>query len=138
MHELRLRLKVEVKRGHMIRILLVDDQPTIRSMLRMRLGLEPDLLVVGEATDGIEALRWARNLAPDVVVLDLDTPRIDGLAATRALRFVAPQTQVVILTIHDSARMRDRALEAGAMALVPKQADDSLLLSAVRRVGAGG
>lgn len=138
MHELRLRLKVEVKRGHMIRILLVDDQPAIRSMLKMRLGLEPDLQVVGEAIDGIEALGWVRNLAPDVVVMDVDTPRIDGLAATEALRFVAPQTQVVILTIHDSARMRDRAREAGAMAFVTKQTDDSFLLNAIRRAGTGG
>ena len=119
----------------MVRILLVDDQPALRSMLKLRLELEPDLQVVGEAADGLAALRAARATAPDVVVIDAEIPRMDGFAATEALQVIAPHVRVVILTIHDSAPWRDRAREAGASAFVPKQADDAYLLSAIRRAG---
>jgi len=122
----------------MIRVLLVDDQPAIRRMLKLRLGLEPDLQVVGEAGDGLEALRWTRHLTPDVVVMDVDIPRMDGLAVTEALHLVAPQSRVVILTMHDTRPVRERAREAGALAFVPKQADEVLLLSAIRHSGAAG
>lgn len=116
-----------------IKILLVDDQSAIRVGLRMRLMLEPDLEIIGEAADGVDALRRARNLAPDVVVMDVDLPRLDGLAATEALQIMAPRCRVVILTLHDSAPMRVRAQEAGAAAFVSKHAGDMPLLAAIRR-----
>lgn len=115
-----------------IRVLIVDDQAAIRDGLRMRLALESDVQVVGTASDGLEALRWAHKLNPDVVVMDVEMPHMDGIAATEALHFVAPLSVVVILSIYDSPRLRERAHEAGAAAFVAKQAGDAVLLAAIR------
>jgi len=98
----------------------------------MRLALEPDMKVVGEANDGVEALRWARNLDPDVVVMDVEMPRMDGFASAEALRLLTPRSLVVFLTIHDSRYVRERAREAGAAAVVVKQAGEGALLAAIR------
>jgi DNA-binding NarL/FixJ family response regulator len=116
-----------------INILLVDDQPAVREGLKMRFALEPDLKVVGEARDGVEALRYARALKPDVIVMDVEMPRMDGIAATEALQLLSPQSVVVLLTIHDNSRTREKAREAGAAALVAKQAGDAALLAAIRQ-----
>lgn len=111
----------------MIDILLVDDQPTVRKGLRMRLALEPDVQVVGEAGDGVEAVRLAATLRPNVVVMDVEMPGMDGLAATRVLHTAVPESAVVILTLHDDATTRQRAQDAGAAAFVGKhQAADTL------------
>ena len=77
---------------HMIRVILVDDQITVRHGLRMRLMLEPDMLVVGEAGDGQEALHLALSLSPDVVLMDIEMPGMDGIAATEAMKAQAPQS----------------------------------------------
>lgn len=120
----------------MVTVLLADDQPSVREGLRLRLALEPDLRVVGEAGDGMEALDRARRLKPDVVVIDVEMPRLDGVTATAALRAIAPQCAIVILTIHDDTPTRARADAAGATAFVAKAAGDAALIKAIRHAAA--
>lgn len=115
----------------MITLLVVDDQPSVRRGLRMRLALEPDLMTLGEASNGLEALTAVGALNPDVVVMDVDMPHMDGIAATQRLARVAPATAVVILSIHDDEATRQRARAAGAAAFVAKQAGDRALLEAI-------
>src|SRR6266545_6139908 len=122
----------------MIRLLLVDDQPGTRRGLRMRLALEPDLVVVGEAADGAAAIPLARDLSPDVVIMDVEMPVMDGIRATSQLREIAPKTSVVILSLYDDPATRARANEAGAVAFVAKQCMEEPLLSAIRQAATNG
>jgi CheY-like chemotaxis protein len=116
----------------MITIVLVDDQPAVRAGLRMRLALEADIQIIGEARDGHEALDIVARLKPDIVITDMEMPVMDGLAATREIQSLAPETRVIILTIRDDETTRRRAREAGAAGFVSKHADDVLLLNAIR------
>jgi DNA-binding NarL/FixJ family response regulator len=120
----------------MIRVLLVDDQAIVRRGLRVLFHLEPDLEVVGEASTGTEALRLARALKPDVVLMDIAMPQMDGIEATAALHKVVPQSVVVMLSIHDDTQTRGRALAAGAVAFVEKRGATETLLSAIRQAAA--
>ena len=120
----------------MIRVLLVDDQAVVRRALRGRLHLEPDLEVVGEASSGSEALSLARELTPDVVLMDVEMPGMDGIEATTALCHAVPQSAVVILSIHNDAQTHGRAQEAGAVAFVEKRGETENLLSAIRLAAA--
>jgi DNA-binding NarL/FixJ family response regulator len=120
----------------MIRVLLVDDQSIVRRGLRVRFRLEPDLQVVGEASTGTEAISRARELTPDVVLMDLEMPEMDGIAATTALRRMVPQSAVVILSIHDDALIRRQAQAAGAVAFVEKRGATDSLLVAIRQAAA--
>jgi DNA-binding NarL/FixJ family response regulator len=121
----------------MIKLLLVDDEPSVRRGLRIRLTFEPDVEVVGEAAGGAEALRQVTALAPDVVVMDVAMPDMDGLMATAALRERAPTAAVVILSLYDDAATRRRAHDAGAVAFVGKyEAPDSLVV-AIRQAAGG-
>src|ERR1700740_2519358 len=97
----------------MIRLLLVDDQPAVRRGLGMRLHMEPDIEVVGEASTGREALSMAQTLSPDVVLMDVEMPDMDGIEATAALRMAVSQSAVVILSIHDDEHTRQGAQVAG-------------------------
>ena len=117
----------------MIRLLLVDDQPTVRRGLLMLLHLEPDIQIVGEASTGREALRLALSLAPDVVLMDVEIPEMDGIEATAALRLAISQSAVVILSIHTDRQTRLRAQAAGAVAFVEKGGTTDTLLSAIRQ-----
>jgi DNA-binding NarL/FixJ family response regulator len=121
----------------MITLLVVDDQPSVRRGLRMRLALEPDLRTLGEACNGLEALAAVRSLQPDVVLMDVDMPHMDGIEATQTLAVLAPRTAVVILSIYDDEATRRRAQAAGAAAFVGKQAGDLALLDAIHRAAAG-
>jgi DNA-binding NarL/FixJ family response regulator len=117
----------------MIRLLLVDDQPAVRRGLRMRLALETDFLIAGEAEDGTSALKLVRELQPDVVLMDAQMPRMDGIIATVALRAAFPETAVVILSLHDDEATRKQAAIAGATAFLSKQAADTMLVDVLRR-----
>lgn len=116
----------------MITIIIADDQPAVREGLRMRLALEADMQIVGEAKDGRDALEVISRLRPDIVLMDMEMPHMDGLAATKALQSLAPECRVILLTIHDDEATRKRAREAGAAGFVSKHADDSVLLDAIR------
>jgi DNA-binding NarL/FixJ family response regulator len=116
----------------MVRVLLVDDEPAVRRGLRARLQLETDIQVVGEASTGREALAVAQTLMPDVVLMDVEMPEMDGIEATAALRTVVPHSAVVMLSMHDDAQTRGRSLAAGAVAFVEKRGVTESLLSAIR------
>lgn len=117
----------------MIRVLLVDDQQVVRRGLGLRLHLEPDMHVVGEARSGKEALSLAQALAPDVVLMDVELPEMDGIAATAALRALRSPSAVVMLSIHDDLPTRTRAQAAGAVAFVTKNGMTEDLLAAIRQ-----
>jgi two-component system response regulator NreC len=116
----------------MIKILLVDDQTVVRWGLRMRFGLEPDFIVLGEAGTGVEAIQAAQTLRPDVVVMDVEMPEMDGITATQHLHEMMPHVGVVMLSIHGDTDTRARAEAAGARAFVEKQGADETLLTAIR------
>jgi DNA-binding NarL/FixJ family response regulator len=115
-----------------IEVLLVDDEPQVLRGLRMRLGLEADISVVGEAADGATAVDLAGLLSPDVVLMDINLPIVDGITATRKLAVQVPQAAVVILSLHDDQVTIDRAFAAGAVGFVGKQQMDGDLLGAIR------
>lgn len=120
-----------------IRLLLADDHSVLRAGLRHLLNAQPDMEVVGEAADGLEAVQAAAELAPDVVLMDLSMPGIGGIDATRRIKAALPATKVLVLTMHDDSGYLREAMAAGASGLVLKQAADTELLSAIRTVHAG-
>jgi DNA-binding NarL/FixJ family response regulator len=119
----------------MITVLLVDDQPVMRSGLRMRLELEPDMAIIGEAGDGATALALARETHPDVVIMDIEMPGMDGIAATAAIRSAVPESAVVIHSLYDDVATQARARAAGAVAFVGKHRLEAPLLDAIRKAG---
>ena len=121
-----------------LRVLIADDQAMVRAGFRMILEAEADIEVVGEAKDGEEALAAARRMRPDVVVMDIRMPRLDGVAATRRLLAdVGPQPHVVIVTTFDDDENLYEALRAGAGGFLLKNAPPEQLVEAVRTVAAG-
>jgi DNA-binding NarL/FixJ family response regulator len=120
-----------------LRLLLVDDHPVVRKGLSSCLARRPDFDVVGEAGDGQAALDKARELAPDIVLMDLDLPQVDGLAVTEILRRERPRIKVLILSVHSSSDCVLRILKAGACGYVLKGASPEELVRAVRTVAAG-
>ncbi|ANY07829.1 response regulator transcription factor [Pseudonocardia sp. HH130630-07] len=120
-----------------IRVLLADDEELIRAGIAALLELEPDIAVVAQAGDGPSAVDAVRAHRPDVAVVDLQMPGIDGLAVAREIATVSPGCAVVILTGHGRPAHLQRALAAGARGFVPKGAPGSVLADVVRRVRAG-
>jgi DNA-binding NarL/FixJ family response regulator len=120
-----------------IRLLLADDQQLLRTGFRMVLGTEPDLDIVGEAGDGVEAVDLARRLLPDVVLMDIRMPRLDGVAATRAIVTARLPVRVLILTTFDLDEYVVGALRAGASGFLAKDVPATDLVSAIRTVAAG-
>ena len=120
-----------------VRVLVVDDHDVVRLGLRTLLGAASDVTIVGEASDGHEALALDARLQPDVVVMDLSMSGMDGAAATRELVRRRPGARVVILTMHDEEEYLIPLLEAGAQGYVVKSAVTTDLLPAVRTVAAG-
>jgi two-component system response regulator NreC len=116
------------------RVLLVDDHAVLRAGLRLLLDAEVDIEVVGEAEDGRQALQLVQELNPDVVILDLTMPGLGGLDTLRSLHKLSPACRVLVLTMHKDEGYLRRALAAGAMGYVLKQADDQELLVALRAV----
>ncbi|MDO3646531.1 response regulator [Nocardia mangyaensis] len=121
----------------MIRVLLVDDQRLIRAGLRMLIEDTDDLVVVGEAADGVEAVRRYAELVPDLVVMDLRMPGLDGVAATRQILTSAPRAKVLVLTTFDDDEHLFPALAAGAAGYFVKDTDPAVLLDAIRRTTDG-
>jgi DNA-binding NarL/FixJ family response regulator len=123
----------------MIRILLVDDQAVVRQGWGMRFALEEDIRVVGEASNGREAVTLAGTLQPHVVLMDVEMPVMDGIAALKELRRLPVAT--IVMSIHDNVEVREQAKEAGAVAFFGKQEPFESLLAVIREVGghrAGG
>jgi len=120
-----------------IRVLVVDDQALIRDSFRLLLDLEPDIEVVGEAGDGRDAVAQARRLQPDVVLMDVRMPVLDGLAATQALTRAGSPARVLILTTYDADEYLYDAMRAGACGFLLKDVRREQLAGAVRTVAAG-
>lgn len=121
----------------MITLLLVDDQTLVRGALSALLTLEDDLTVVGEAGDGETALTEAKRLQPDVCLMDIQMPGLDGIAATREMTQAHPETRVLIVTTFARPGYVQAALDAGASGFIVKDAPPAQLADAIRRVHAG-
>ena len=120
-----------------IRILLVDDQALLRTGFRMILGAQPDLDVVGEAIDGADAVRQVAQLRPDVVVMDVRMPGMDGVQATAAITAATAETRVLVLTTFDLDEYVYAAIRAGASGFLLKDVPPAELAGAIRAVAAG-
>jgi DNA-binding NarL/FixJ family response regulator len=120
-----------------IRVLVVDDDPLVRAGLGLMLGGRDDLTVVGEAADGAEALAQHDRLRPDVVLMDIRMPGMDGLAATEALRARADAPEVIVLTTFDADEHVLRALRAGAAGFLLKDTAPAEIVTGIQRVAAG-
>lgn len=117
----------------MVRVLLVDDESAVRRGLHTRLQLEADIEIVGEAATGVEAVCLAQALVPDVVLMDVEMPEMDGIVATAALQALVPQCAIVMLSIYNDSQTRGRAQAAGAFAFVEKRGALDALMAAIRR-----
>ncbi|WP_124704397.1 response regulator transcription factor [Sulfuriferula multivorans] len=120
-----------------IRVLVVDDQALVRRGMTLMLSVEPDMEVVGQASDGEEAVEMAQQLRPDVVLMDLHMPRKGGVAATREIALSLPRTHVLVLTTLDAEETVFEAIRAGAQAYLLKDATEEELLETVRAVHRG-
>lgn len=123
--------------GNTISVLLVEDHALVRQGLRRLLEDEADIVVVGEAGDGAEAITMAKNCLPDVIVMDCAMPGVDGLKATQAIRKDVPASAVLMLSMHSEDTWVRRAFAAGARGYILKNAADLDLVEAIRRVAAG-
>ena len=121
-----------------IRVLITDDHGVVRQGLRMFLSLDPDIQVVGEAQDGREALAMARELKPDVVLMDLLMPVMDGLESTKAIRTELPEVEVIALTSVLEGASVTGAIRAGAIGYLLKDTDAEGLHQAIRGAAEGG
>ena len=120
-----------------IRVLLADDHAVVRAGLRLIIDSQPDMTVVGEASNGLEAIQKADELQPDVVVMDISMPNLGGLEATRRIRRQPDDPQILMLTMHDSEQFFFQAIQAGASGYVTKAAPEWELLTAIRSVSQG-
>src|SRR5579859_2313887 len=120
-----------------IRLLLADDHPVVRKGLSSCLAQAQHLVIVGEATDGQEALRKAKELLPDVVLMDIDMPLLNGLTAADILRKEHPGVKVLILSMHSDSEFVMRILQSGARGYILKQAPTEELLKAIETIYAG-
>jgi DNA-binding NarL/FixJ family response regulator len=126
-----------VNEGETIRVVIVDDHALFRRGLDLVLSEEPDIKVVGEAADGIEAVHRAEEMAPDVVVMDVRMPRSTGIEAARRIRERLPDTKVIMLTVSDSEEDLYAAVKAGASGYLLKEISIEELADAVRAVARG-
>ena len=120
-----------------VRVLIADDDPLVRVGLSLVLGADPEIKIVGEASDGAEAVEMCRSLQPDVVLMDVRMPRMDGLAATEALRRDGPAPAIIVLTTFDTDENLLGALRLGANGFLLKDIAPTEILSAVRRAAVG-
>jgi two-component system, NarL family, response regulator NreC len=120
-----------------LRIVLADDHVVVRAGLKALIDGQPDMVVIGESSDGAEVLEQVEDTQPDVVVMDLSMPRLSGADATRQLHARHPEIQILMLTVHEDATYLRRVLEAGATGYVLKRAAAESLITAIRQVAAG-
>ena len=120
-----------------IRVLIADDHAMLRESLRMVLAAQPDIEVVGEAEDGRDAVDEAQRLKPDILIMDIAMPGLNGIDGSVAAREACPTTKVIILSMHATSEHVYRALEAGAAGYVLKESATEDLIDAVRRVHVG-
>ncbi|KYZ76449.1 two-component system response regulator [Anaerosporomusa subterranea] len=120
-----------------ITILIVDDHALLRQGIKKVLDLESDLSVIGEAADGEEAIKLALQLKPDVVLLDVNMPKKNGLEVTKELRQLAPHIKIVLLTIHDDENYVIEVVKAGATGYLLKDIEPGMLIKAIRSVHSG-
>jgi DNA-binding NarL/FixJ family response regulator len=121
-----------------LRIVLADDHAIVRQGLKLLIDSQPEMTVIGEATDGEGVLQQAHALKPDIVVMDISMPGMNGLIATRRLKQAQPDVAVIALSRHDEDTYLDQLLRAGASGYVLKQSPPPELLQAIRAVAAGG
>ena len=122
---------------HKIKVLVADDHAIVRKGLSSLIAMESDLVVVGEAIDGEDAISKTLSLNPDVVIMDLMMPKMDGAVATAELHSKAPMTKVIILTTFGTSDGIAHALDSGACGALAKSSDNDELLTAIREVSAG-
>jgi DNA-binding NarL/FixJ family response regulator len=120
-----------------VRVVLVDDHPLFRSGLREMLAREPDVSVVAEAGDARQAYQAAETGRPDVIVVDVKLPGVDGIAATRELTRRAPSSRVLVLSMYEEAKVAAQALDAGAAGFATKGEPPEAIMAAIRAVGRG-
>jgi two-component system response regulator NreC len=120
-----------------VRILIADDHGVLRAGLRALLNSALDMHVTAEASNGEEALELAARLSPDIVLLDISMPRLDGIAVTRRLKQTAPNSRVLIMTMHEDTGLLREALRAGAAGYIVKRAVESELITAIQAVCRG-
>jgi two-component system, NarL family, response regulator LiaR len=123
--------------SEMISVLLVDDHSVVRQGVRAFLTTQPDLIVVGEASSGEEAVKLAEQFVPDVILMDLIMPNMDGVEATRRVKQVSPRSQIVVLTSYHEDEHIFPALKAGALSYVLKDVSATELADAVRKAAEG-
>lgn len=124
--------------NEMIRLLIVDDHPIVRRGLRMCLGQQPRIQIVGEAGDGREALNLTHELKPDVLLMDIDMPHMNGLAVTDLLRREMPEVKVLILSMYSNTESVMRIIQCGARGFVLKESPTEEVVQAIETVHAGG
>ena len=122
---------------HRIKVLLADDHAVLRAGLKMLLESQPDMIIVGEAGDGVNALRLVSTLRPDVLLLDISMPDMDGLEVLKAARREIPACRILLLTMHEEEAILRKGLQAGASGYVLKKAAESELITAIRAVSRG-
>jgi DNA-binding NarL/FixJ family response regulator len=123
---------------HLIRILIADDHPVVRDGLRAMLSTQPDFQVVGEAVNGGEAVQLATRLKPDVILLDLEMPDLDGVSVLTQIRVTDPQARVIIVTAYDTDERIVQAVVAGAQGYLLKGAPREEIFRAIRVIDEGG
>jgi len=121
-----------------LKVLLADDHKLLRSGLKLLLQRNSGMQVVGEAADGEQAIQLFEQLQPDILLLDLSMPNMDGLECLKEIKSRYPEAKVIVLTMHEDENYIKRAMQAGASAYVPKSAADTDLFKAIEAVEAGG
>ena len=116
-------------------LLIVDDNPVVRELVKRLVQTDPEMKVVAEAGDGEEAVRLARELSPDVVLMDLSMPRLDGIQATQRIKADRPEAKVVILTVHADEAYRKAAVESGADGFLSKKTLAAGLVPTLKAMG---